>query len=133
MTARRLREGGLPADELRAEVEAMAAAAREAGVEIVAGDTKVVERGHADGMYVCTTGIGVVDPRATLSPGGLRPGDRLIVSGPIGEHGTAIMLARREVDPAAPVEADTRAPWPGARAPLEGAGARPRCRPGRPR
>ena len=57
-------EEGLDADELRAEVEAIAAAAAAAGVEIVAGDTKVVERGHADSMYVCTTGIGTVDPRA---------------------------------------------------------------------
>ena len=90
-------EEGLPADELRAEVEAIAAAARAAGVEIVAGDTKVVERGHADSMYVCTTGIGVVDPRARLSPAALRPGDRVLVSGTIGEHGTAIMLARGDL------------------------------------
>ena len=74
-------EEGLPAEELRAEVEAIAAAAAAAGVEIVAGDTKVVERGHADSMYLCTAGIGQVDPRAALSPAGLRPGDRIIVSG----------------------------------------------------
>src|ERR1700734_4077094 len=67
-------EEGLPADELRDEVQAIAQAARIAGVEIVAGDTKVVERGHADGMYVCTTGIGRRDPRARLSPAALRPG-----------------------------------------------------------
>ena len=71
---------------------------RRPGVEIVAGDTKVVERGHADSMYLCTTGIGQVDPRAALSPAGLRPGDRILVSGSIGEHGTAIMLARGEFD-----------------------------------
>ena len=57
-------EEGLAADDLRAEVEAIARAASAAGVQIIAGDTKVVERGHADGMYVCTTGIGVRDPRA---------------------------------------------------------------------
>ena len=61
-------EEGLSAEDLRAEVEAIAAAARDAGVEIVAGDTKVVERGHADQMYVCTTGVGKLDPRAELSP-----------------------------------------------------------------
>src|SRR5262249_30273923 len=127
MTVSLILEEGLPADELRAEVEAMAAAAREAGVEIVAGDTKVVERGHADGMYVCTTGIGVGDPGASLWPGGLRPGDRLIVSGPIGEHGTAIMLARGEFDLAAPVESDTRPLWPAADALLEAAGPGLRC------
>src|SRR2546430_2917217 len=101
-------EEGLPAEELRAEVDAIARAAAAAEVQIVAGDTKVVERGHADGMYVCTTGIGAVAPRAALSPAALRPGDRLLVSGPIGEHGTAIMLARGEFDLAAPVESDTQ-------------------------
>ena len=63
-------EEGLAAEELKAEVDAIARAARDAGVEIIAGDTKVVERGHADGMYVCTTGIGRRDPRARLSPRG---------------------------------------------------------------
>ena len=102
-------EEGLPADELRAEVEAIADAARDAGVEIVAGDTKVVERGHADGMYVCTTGIGRARPAgARWLPGGLRPGDRILLSGSIGEHGTAIMLARGEFDLDAEIESDTR-------------------------
>src|SRR5207244_299338 len=68
-------EEGLAADELRAEVEAIARAADAAGVTIVAGDTKVVERGHCDSMYVTTTGIGTIDPRARLSPAALRPGD----------------------------------------------------------
>src|SRR5690348_11395129 len=68
-------EEGLPADELRAEVEAIAAAAAAAGVSVVGGDTKVVERGRCDGMYVCTTGIGHVDERAALDPAALRPGD----------------------------------------------------------
>ncbi|MDP9136371.1 MAG: AIR synthase related protein, partial [Actinomycetota bacterium] len=72
-------EEGLDTDVLRAEVAAIAAAAEAAGVAIVAGDTKVVERGHADQMYVCTTGIGKVDPRASLSPANLRPGDRILV------------------------------------------------------
>src|SRR5919109_2639514 len=77
-------EEGLPAAELRAEVEAIAAAARDAGVRIAGGDTKVVERGHADGMYICTTGLGLVDARAKLSPAALRPGDRILLSGRIG-------------------------------------------------
>src|ERR687898_700814 len=71
-------EEGLPADALRAEVAAIASAAASAGVEVVAGDTKVVERGHCDGMYVCTTGVGQRDQRATLSPAGLSPGDRIL-------------------------------------------------------
>src|SRR4051812_5277166 len=74
-------EEGLGADVLRAEVAAIARAAEDANVEIVGGDTKVVERGHADGMYICTSGIGRRDPRAQLSPAGLTPGDRILVSG----------------------------------------------------
>src|SRR4029450_4341051 len=76
-------EAGLPSAVLRAEVEAIARAAQTAGVEVVAGDTKVVERGHADQMYLCTAGVGAIDERASLSPAGLRPGDRIIVSGTI--------------------------------------------------
>ena len=120
-------EEGLGAEELKAEVEAIAQAARAAGVEIVTGDTKVVERGHADGMYVCTTGIGRRDPRARLSPAALRPGDRILLSGSIGEHGTAIMLARGEFDLDAEIESDTRSLWPVVDALLEAAGPELRC------
>ena len=120
-------EEGLDSDVLRAEVEAIATAAREAGVEIVAGDTKVVERGHADGMFIATTGIGRIDPRASLSPQGLRPGDRVLLSGSIGEHGTAIMLARGEFELEAEMESDTRSLWPVADALLEAAGPELHC------
>jgi hydrogenase expression/formation protein HypE len=120
-------EEGLPADELRAEVEVIAQAARAAGVEIITGDTKVVERGHADGMYVCTTGIGQRDPRASLSPSALRPGDRILLSGSIGEHGTAIMLARGEFELDASIESDTRSLWPAVDALLQAAGHDLRC------
>jgi hydrogenase expression/formation protein HypE len=120
-------EEGLPAEELRAEVEAIAAAAASAEVEIIAGDTKVVERGHADSMYVCTTGLGHVDPRATLSPAAIEPGDRVLVSGPIGEHGTAIMLARGEFELEAPIESDTRSLWPAVDTLLDAAGPSLRC------
>jgi hydrogenase expression/formation protein HypE len=105
-------EEGLDSDVLRAEVEAIAAAAAAARVRIVTGDTKVVGRGQADGMYVCTTGVGRRDPRATLGPGAVRPGDRILLSGSIGEHGTAIMLARGEFELEAEVESDTRSLWP---------------------
>ena len=120
-------EEGLAAEELRAEVEAIATAARAADVEVVAGDTKVVERGHADGMYICTTGLGVQDPRAQLSPRALRPGDRILLSGSIGEHGTAIMLARGEFDLGADVESDTQPLWPAVEALLDAAGPELRC------
>jgi hydrogenase expression/formation protein HypE len=119
-------EEGLDAETLRAEVEAIARAARAADVEIVAGDTKVVERGHADGMYICTTGIGRRDSRARLSPASLRPGDKVLVSGPIGEHGVAIMLARGEFDLDSTIVSDTRSLWPAADA-LLSLGADLRC------
>jgi hydrogenase expression/formation protein HypE len=117
-------EEGLPTTALRAEVEAIAGAAEAAGVAVVAGDTKVVERGHGDGMYVCTTGIGRRDPRADLHPAAVRPGDRILVSGSVGEHGTAIMLARGELGLEADVESDTRPLWPAVDALLDHA---PRC------
>src|ERR687883_2027523 len=75
LSAALILEEGLDAEVLRAEVAAMASAPDRAGVRIVAGDTKVVERGHADGMYICTTGVGLRDARAALSPGAVRPGD----------------------------------------------------------
>jgi hydrogenase expression/formation protein HypE len=120
-------EEGLPADVLRAEVEAIAAAARAAAVTIVSGDTKVVERGACDQMYICTTGVGEVDPRAALSPASLQPGDRILLSGRIGEHGTAIMLARGEFELGATVESDTRPLWPAVDALLGAAGPSLRC------
>jgi len=120
-------EEGLGADVLRAEVESIANAAAAAGVPVVTGDTKVVERGHADGMYITTAGIGRRDPRARLSPRAPRPGDRVLVSGPVGEHGTAIMLARGEFELDADVASDTRSLWPAADALLGVAGAGLRC------
>jgi hydrogenase expression/formation protein HypE len=120
-------EEGLAADTLRAEVDAVARAAKDAGVEIMAGDTKVVERGHADGMYICTAGVGRLDPRSALSPMALRPGDRILLSGSIGEHGTAIMLARDEFELDASVESDTRSLWPAVDALLDAAGPHLRC------
>jgi len=120
-------EEGLASDDLRTEVEAIARAAEAAEVEIVAGDTKVVERGHADSMYVCTTGVGALDPRATLSPSALRPGDRVLVSGAIGEHGTAIMLARGEFELEAPIESDTRSLWPAVDTLLDAVGPSLHC------
>lgn len=120
-------EEGLEADTLRAEVDAIAAAARAANIEIVAGDTKVVERGLADAMYVCTTGLGLRDERAALSPAALRPGDRVLLSGTVGEHGTAIMLARGEFELDADVVSDTRSLWPVVDALLDAAGPELRC------
>jgi hydrogenase expression/formation protein HypE len=120
-------EEGLAADDLRAEVEAIAAAAQAAGVTVATGDTKVVERGHADSMYICTTGLGRIDPRGELSPASIRPGDQIILSGSIGAHGTAIMLARGEFDLDAEIESDTCSLWPAVDALLDAAGPTLRC------
>jgi hydrogenase expression/formation protein HypE len=89
---------------------------------VITGDTKVVERGHADGMYITTTGLGRRDPRAALSPA--QPGDRILLSGAVGEHGTAIMLARGEFDLDADIASDTRSLWPAVDALLAAGGVR---------
>jgi hydrogenase expression/formation protein HypE len=78
-------------------------------------------------MYACTCGIGAVDPRAQTSPAALRPGDRILVSGSLGEHGTAIMLARGEFDLEAEIVSDTRPLWPAVEALLREAGPSLRC------
>jgi hydrogenase expression/formation protein HypE len=127
LTVSLILEEGLDAETLKGEVEALAAAAEKAQVEIIAGDTKVVERGAADAMYVCTTGVGETDPRANLTPAGLRPGDKILVSGPVGEHGTAIMLARGEFELDAEVESDTCPLWPAVDALLGAAGEDVHC------
>ena len=120
-------EEGLDSAVLREQVAVMAATAEAAGVQIVTGDTKVVERGSADGMYVNTAGVGIRDARATLSPGTLRPGDQLLLSGPIGAHGMAIMLARGEFELDAEIVSDTCCLWPAVDAMLGAAGEHLRC------
>jgi hydrogenase expression/formation protein HypE len=127
ITVSMILEEGLGSDVLRAEVEAIAQTARAAGVQIVGGDTKVVERGAADQMYLCTTGVGLVDPRGELSPSALEPGDKVIVSGPIGEHGTAIMFARGQFDLDAEIESDTCCLWPAVDALLAAVGHDVHC------
>ncbi|HVM57856.1 MAG TPA: hydrogenase expression/formation protein HypE [Gaiellaceae bacterium] len=100
-------EEGFPLDELRDLAASMARAARDAGVSVAAGDTKVVERGAADGLYVTTAGIGLLDLRAVLGVERVRPGDRVLVSGGIAEHGIAVMLARGNLELELDVESDT--------------------------
>lgn len=100
-------EEGFPIADLRRIVESMRSAAAEAGVAIVTGDTKVVERGSADGAYINTAGIGVVRAGADLSAANAKPGDRILVSGRIAEHGVAIMMARNDLDIETEVESDT--------------------------
>ena len=100
-------EEGFPVDDLRRIVASMARAAEAAGVQIVTGDTKVVQRGSGDGCYINTTGIGVIERDIDLSAASVRGGDVVIVSGPIGDHGITILLARGELDIVGTVESDT--------------------------
>jgi hydrogenase expression/formation protein HypE len=105
-------EAGLPGAVLEREARAMADTARRAGIRIVGGDTKVVEHGKADGMYITTTGIGIVDRRVNCSAASVRPGDRVLVSGPIGDHGITVLLARGDLDLDADLQSDTRSVAP---------------------
>lgn len=105
-------EAGLPGHVLEAEVHAMAAACARAGVTIVGGDTKVVEHGKADGIYITTAGVGLPDPRARLSVAAVKPGDRVLLSGYIGDHGCTVLLARGQVDFDTSLQSDTRCVWP---------------------
>lgn len=105
-------EAGLATADLEREVEAMAKAAQRAGVSVVGGDTKVVEHGKADGLFITTAGIGLTDPRVLFSAQNVRPGDRVILSGPIGDHGITVLLARGELELEADLTSDTRPLWP---------------------
>lgn len=89
-------EEGLEIAVLDRLVGSIARAATESGVAVVAGDTKVLRRGEGGGLYLATTGVGVADPGMRLSIADIRPGDRVLVSGPVGDHGIAVMLAREE-------------------------------------
>ncbi|RJF79625.1 hydrogenase expression/formation protein HypE [Azospirillum cavernae] len=94
LTAAFILEEGFPLADLKRLVDSMAAAARDAGVAIVSGDTKVVERGKGDGVFITTTGIGMVPPGIAPSGDRARPGDAILVSGTMGDHGVAIMSTR---------------------------------------
>jgi hydrogenase expression/formation protein HypE len=100
-------EEGFGVDDLRRIVASMHDAAAAAGVQVVTGDTKVVEKGKADGCYINTAGIGVIERETALGVAQARPGDVVMVSGPIGDHGITIMLARGELDIEADVISDT--------------------------
>jgi hydrogenase expression/formation protein HypE len=100
-------EEGFPIADLTRIVASMQAAALRAGVQVVTGDTKVVEKGKADGCYINTAGVGVIGDGISLGVARARPGDAILVSGPIGDHGVTIMLARGELDIEADVVSDT--------------------------
>jgi hydrogenase expression/formation protein HypE len=100
-------EEGLPVGQLRELVGSMASAARRAGVVVAAGDTKVVERGKADGLYVTTAGVGVLEHDLELGPERVRPGDRVLLSGTLADHGMAVMIARGDLRLEGDVASDT--------------------------
>jgi hydrogenase expression/formation protein HypE len=105
-------EAGLSTEILEAEVAAMGRAARAVPVSIAGGDTKVVEHGKADGMYITTAGVGSLIPGVRCSAESVRPGDVVLLSGPIGDHGITILLARGELDLEADLNSDTRSVLP---------------------
>lgn len=100
-------EEGLPVARLREIVASMGAAARRARVAVAAGDTKVVERGKADGLYITTAGLGVLEHEVVLGPERVRPGDRVLLSGTLADHGMAVMLARGDLRLEGDVRSDT--------------------------
>ncbi len=102
-------EEGFPLGDLARIVQSMAAAASAAGVPVVTGDTKVVERGKGDGVFITTTGVGVVPPGRELSGRRARPGDVILVSGTLGDHGMAIMAERESLGFESPIVSDTAA------------------------
>lgn len=109
LTAGFILEEGFPLADLKRLVDSMAHAAREAGVSIVTGDTKVVERGKGDGVFITTTGIGVVPPGVAPSGERARPGDAILVSGTMGDHGVAIMSSRENLSFETDIRSDSAA------------------------
>lgn len=122
LTAGFILEEGFALADLERIAASMAAAAQRAGVMLVAGDTKVVERGKGDGAFITTTGVGVLPPGRTLSGDRARPGDLVVLSGPIGEHGMAILSVRENLGFDAPILSDT-APLNGLTAAMLASGA----------
>jgi len=109
-------EEGLEIALLRRVIDGLAHAARDSGVAVVAGDTKVVGRGDCDGMYLATTGIGYRPPGTRFALDRVRAGDRVLVSGPIGDHGAAVMLARQEFGLRGDLKSDAASVLPQSRA-----------------
>ncbi len=117
-------EEGLEIAVLRRVVQGLAGAARDSGVAVVAGDTKVVGRGDCDGIYLAATGVGFRPRGVALGLAHIRPGDRILVSGPIGEHGAAVMLARQEFGLQGDLRSDSASVLPAAQALLRVPGLR---------
>lgn len=113
-------EEGLPMETLWRVVAAMAEEAGKAGVAIVTGDTKVVERGRGDGIYISTAGVGAVDHSLEIGPRSIRPGDAVLLSGDVGRHGMAVLGAREHLGFESSIESDCAPLWPAVDALLRG-------------
>ena len=112
-------EEGLPTETLRLVVESMGEAARRAGVSIVTGDTKVVDAGKGDGIFINTSGVGAVEAPCPIGPASIKAGDAVIVSGDLGRHGTAIMAMREGLRFESVIESDSASLWPPVKALLD--------------
>ena len=99
-------EEGYPIEDLKKICQTMAETAKEAGVHLVTGDTKVVNRGHGDGVFINTSGVGFIPEGVDLSGSHCKPGDKILVTGTLGDHGITIMSCRESLSFAAPVESD---------------------------
>lgn len=104
-------EEGLPLETLRRVTEAAAAAARRADVQLVAGDTKVVDKGKGDGLFVATAGMGLIEAPNAIGPAAVQPGDAILLSGDLGAHGIAILSVREGLEFESPVLSDTAPLW----------------------
>lgn len=108
LTAGFIIEEGYPLADLKKIIASMAAAAKQAGIKIVSGDTKVVNKGKADGVFINTSGIGSLEDGVSISPGNIREGDTVIISGELGNHGVAVLAERNGLTFDPPVKSDTR-------------------------
>ena len=104
-------EEGLAMETLRTVVASMSEAARRAGVALITGDTKVVDKGKADGMFITTAGIGVVESPREIGPSSVEPGDAILVSGDLGSHGIAVLSVREGLEFDSPILSDTAPLW----------------------
>ena len=120
LTASFILEEGLAIDTLEKVVLSMSNAAKNAGIRVVTGDTKVVERGKGDGVFICTAGVGAISHNLAINPGSVRPGDSLLLSGDIGRHGMAVMGVRENLGFSSNLESDCACLWPCIEALLKG-------------
>lgn len=127
MTLSLILEEGLPVTVLEQLLDSAANAARQCGIQIVTGDTKVVPKGAVDGVFMNTTGVGEFTMRAPAGPSSLIPGDRILVSGPIGQHGLAVLASRQGMSFLSAIESDLKPVLPGTEALRRAGGDAIRC------